>query len=237
MKNMKNLIYTILMGSALVSCETRLDPLELKNVAPTLTVNGADNSFASANNLEYSTIIKDSVKQGWDYWINYKLEEEQKSLPFFASGFKGRTQINDTTINDNTRLLTGEGKIKYSAYILGMNDFEYSVIDRFGKESAVQIQIECFDNLPPVARFDVNPLLVNSPYEYEIDGTESFDRDSKFGGTVNYYRLIIDNDTMFQPQPIFRYFFPSAGTYTIAMDVLDNDSVYSAKKEISYNVQ
>ena len=234
---MKDIIYILLIGSALVSCETRLDPLELKNIAPTLTVNGADNSFVSPNNLEYSTSIKDSVKQGWDYWINYKLLEEQISLPFFASGFKGRTQVDDITITDDTRLLKGEGKINYSAYILGSNNFEYSVIDRYGKESKVQIEIECFDNLPPVANFVVINTPINSPYQYKIDGTDSYDRESKFGGTVNYYRLIIDNDTMFQPQPIFTYFFPSAGNYTIAMDVLDNDSIYSAKKEISYNVQ
>lgn len=234
---MKNIIYILIMGSSLVSCETRLDPLELKNTAPKLLVNGADNEFVALNNIEYSTTINDSVKQGRDYWINYKLEEEQVSLPFFSSGFEGRTQINDTTISEETKLLKGEGKIKYSSYVLGLNKFEYSVIDRYGKESKVDIELLSFDNLPPVARFEVIPVLVNSPYEYKIDGSDSYDEDYKFGGSVNYYRLIIENDTMFQPQPIFTYFFPAPGSYTLSLEVLDNDSIYSAKKEISYNVQ
>lgn len=234
---MKSII-CIILGLSIVSCNNRLDPLKKANTSPKFTINGADNIWVSNEAKEYSSTLNDSVKIFRKYKINYKIEkEEQASIFLKTNGFKGLTEYNNESIGDSIEILVGEGKLEYTPYVEGLNSFNYTITDPYKNSSSVSVNLTCFENLLPVSNFDVSLKAINDPLEYEIDSRSSFDADTKFGGGILRYRLMVDLDTMYNASGLFHYIFNNQGNYTIGVQVMDNDSVWGLKKEISYNVQ
>jgi len=233
---MKTIIY-IIIGISIISCNNRLDPLEKANRTPVFTINGQDNSWSS-DNEDYFSLLEDSVKIFRKYKINYKIEEEEQVSIFLKKdGYKGRSTYLGEKISDSTEVLVGEGKIEYTPYQVGLNSFNYTITDPYDNEATVKINLTCFDNLYPVSDFNIEYLGIKSNYEYTIDARSSYDADAKFGGGLLRYRLMVDLDTMYTPSGVFNYVFPSSGSYTIAIQTMDNDSVWGLKKEINYPVQ
>jgi hypothetical protein len=234
---MKSILY-IFIGLSIVSCNNRLDPLKEANTSPLFNVNGANNIWASEEAKEYSTIINDSVKIFRTYSFNYKIEEEEQATVFLKTdGFKGKTEYESESIGDSVEIIVGEGILEYTPYIEGLNSFNYTITDPYKNSSAVSINLTCFENLLPVSDFEVTLEGINDPLEYRIDSRSSFDADAKFGGGLLRYRLMIDLDTIYNPSGLFHYIFNQQGNYTIGVQVMDNDSIWGLKKEISYNVQ
>ena len=217
-------------------CDTRVDHLELQNQAPLLEFSNKENTWSTDD--EYRNIYEDSAKVGKNYILSYKLTEEQTYTNFTVSGYQGYGwwNYNDSSLTEVNGLENGEHTMSYYANNSGNLQVLFNLLDSYGKESVGTLNLKCFENLLPVARLDVNLLGAFSPYEYKIDGTESYDRDTEFGGGILHYQFIIDSDTTLYPNAKMNYIFPGPGSYVVGLRVMDNDSAWSQSSEINYNV-
>lgn len=67
---------------------------------------------------------------------------------------------------------------------------------------------------------------------YEFNGTQSFDRDDKFGGgLVEYWFEVRQNSNLVYQitgnNPVVNYDFNTVGTFDVSLRVRDNDNVWS----------
>jgi hypothetical protein len=65
-------------------------------------------------------------------------------------------------------------------------------------------------------------ISVSSPFEYEVDATTSYDKDSKFNDKIVEYEYTLNNYTFSTTLSKIRYIFGSAGQKLIKVRVKDN---------------
>ena len=220
----------------LVSCDTRNDHLELQNVAPLLELSNKENRWSTTD--EYYDVFIDTTKVGKNYILSYKLTEEQNITPFSIIGTSGYGwwNYNDSAIHEVVGMEKGEHSMIYYAHNPGALNIEFSLLDGYGKSGIAKLELHCLANRLPVSYLEVNELGNFTPFEYEIDGTDSYDRDEIYGGGIIHYQFIIDSDTTLYPNAKMNYIFPGPGSYVVGLRVMDNDSAWSQSSEINYNV-
>ncbi|TWF31758.1 hypothetical protein FHW36_11852 [Chitinophaga polysaccharea] len=147
----------------------------------------------------------------------------------------GYLQYIDQKITDTIAVTipeSGEGIYRYYPAHTGAVKVKFTVTDVFGLQDASTMQLYVFNNLPPVAALEVRYLGVADRYEYIFDGSGSYDADRSFGGVISSYIFYVNNVKVAETTtPANPYIFSSAGTYTVKLQVKDNDGDLS--KELS----
>jgi hypothetical protein len=226
----------LLIIVVLSSCDTRQDPFKYYNVAPKFTVSSELNDWS--NDTQYKSSIVDSLKLGSSYKIAYHYSDEYL-IYYSNTPLNGTLMLFslDTVINGTNALADSVGVFEYKANNIGLDNFQINVSDVYDEPAQADITIVTFDNLKPVALFDVELRNIISPYEYNFFCADSYDKDQRFGGNIERYRLIIDGNIVKESaNSTLTHIFNGAGTYTVAIQVKDNSGEWSPVNEISYIV-
>lgn len=135
---------------------------------------------------------------------------------------------NNVTFRKDSALL----QFDYYPEHLGLHQFSITVKDNFGLSSKAILELTAFENLLPAAHFTARKLGQRSRYEWQLDATESFDRDSKYGGKIREYEFSVLGKVYNLLTPEIRIIFPATGIYSVSLRVKDNDNKWSVKVEI-----
>lgn len=121
-----------------------------------------------------------------------------------------------------------EGGLRYEAIRPGADFFSIEVADATGLRSSAEMHLLVLDNIPPVANLVLTQTNEVSPFQISIDGTNSFDGDSRWGGQIrNFeYQLFGFNMTQY-PEGFIQYIYPGPGVYQVGLRVQDNDGEWS----------
>jgi hypothetical protein len=229
------LILLLILAAFVSSCDTKKDPIKFKDQDPIFTINKGLNNWNSES--EFVSYFEDSVKVNKEYLIEYKLEDESSILLTETKNIHlGVFELDNENLIDIEGLPTGQKTIELKSSELGVHNLGFKVIDNYSQVKEVSFDLTVFFNLKPTAIFTVTENNINQQYQYIIDGSNSFDRDSKYGGAVMQYQLIVNNDSVTSFSPKFDYYFAGQGNYTIGMRCLDNDNEWGSVKQVSYNV-
>lgn len=192
------------------SCDTRTDYFIEVNKAPVLTLikNGVE--------LPGST-LSDSLKVGQPLSLNYSIEDEENlSIQVTQEGKQSTVVIGSELIS-----ITGASEGQYLVTLIAK--------DSFGKATKFSIAFTVFRNIAPVAVFTVKKIGVSSPYEYEVNASDSYDKDARFNGKITEYEYTLANYKFSSPLSKVRYVFGSAGQKQIRVRVKDNSGDWSSQ--------
>jgi PKD repeat protein len=104
----------------------------------------------------------------------------------------------------------------------GEFDAAVKVWDPAGASSVASVHVSIIDtNLPPVAVLTVEHNPVPAGFEFYVDAYDSYDDD----GSILKWRFDMDNDGTYEYQngTLFRHTYVETGTYTVHLQVEDND--------------
>lgn len=254
MKAKTRILYLIVMGALFLlgSCDDR-DQYFLESII------SPEASFAKDSIVTSITdSLKHSIKSSGQYQkeiffdpLNFNI----KDLRVMASAATlGVFSINGQKIDPgkvNLGLITDslKGKIVLrfvpAPEATGVQDFDLTFIDRFKKEANLTFRIVLFKNISPVAMVSATRVGAIQALEYQIDGSQSFDRDAKFGGRVIRWNYTIEGNTkngsFIQKleglsTPKIGYIFPEEGRYSITVTVMDNNGTLSEAQKVEVDV-
>ena len=152
--------------------------------------------------------------------------QEGSSLPVVDFSATGSTDANGEIAS--YRWDFGDGTVEYGREVLheyavtGTAVFEVSltVIDDDGAEATTMISMAVSSsggNIPPAARFDVEPGCGTVPFTVELDGSASFDSD----GMISRYVWVIGGDSILEGEYV-THLFSSPGEYEVVLTVTDD---------------
>jgi hypothetical protein len=192
------------------SCDNREDYFIEVNKAPVLTL--------SKNGIELTgNTLADSLKIGEPLSLNYNISDEENiTLKATQDGQLSMVDI-------------GSKLISFTGLNEGQNIVSLTANDSFGREAKFSFTFTIFRNIAPVALFTVKKIGVSSPYEYEVDASASYDKDSKFNGKITEYEYTLANYKFSSPLSKIRYVFGSGGQKQIRVRVKDNTGDWSAQ--------
>ena len=192
------------------SCDNREDYFIDINKAPTLSL--VKNGIALDGN-----ILSDSLKIGVPLSLHYFIQDEEKiKLQVLQDQQKSTFEL-------------GPELISFTGQTEGENIFSLTARDSFGQAARFSITFTVFRNIAPVAQFAVKKIGVSSPYEYEVDATASYDKDSRFSGKITEYEYTLANFKFSSPLSKVRYVFGSPGQKQIRVRVKDNSGDWSSQ--------
>lgn len=204
---------------SLASCDNREDPYSGYNDAPSITVMKLTDSEATLS-------IKDSVKLGNEYRLKYFLTDEEKLDIKIEKDFP----TDSVYIDKEYIIITSENE--------GYRNILLRAKDSFGREGTANIQLFCFQNLRPVCKGIVSKTATLSDNEVEINLSESFDLDSRWGGKIIQYEYKIQNNYLARNYlSSIKYIFESKGQKKITVRVQDNDNVWSDPLIMYFNLE
>jgi len=204
-----NILLSIVLGLSVFSCDNREDPYSDLNNAPQVKV-------MRLTDKEASISVTDSVKLGMDYSLKYILNDEENL----------NLTIEKSIAQDIVSL--SNGNIVISGVTEGTRNIKIKAEDSFGKTGEANIELYCFHNLRPVCKGIVSKTGVLSENEVEINLSESFDQDNRWGGKVVTYEYKIQNNYIARNYlSSIKYIFESKGQKKIMVRVQDNDGDWS----------
>ena len=194
-------------------------------------------------------VVSDSIKVNLDfksdpdfYLIKLSVTDENNNLDRIQytqlEGIGVLLQEGDT-IRKNTVNVNSDDELEFEYYPqnFGNHTFLLTAIDEFEMSSSARIELVAFENLPPVAVFDVSRIGQLSGYHYKIDASESFDRDEKYGGSVVEYEYTVLDRKFSLLADEMEFIFPGEGTYRIIVRVRDNNDDLSDKNELIIEIR
>lgn len=213
---MNKLIYIAVLITLLSSCDNGEDMFKENDNTPDLTIRGD-------NHTSYGRYTQDSLKfEDIYYSLHYLIEDEE-----------------DLEINikvDSIFLFEIEKhKVVFGAQKVGSSNIYITVTDSWDKKDEITFNLTCFENLEPVADFEVEPL--SGDREFRIDGSKSYDRDAKYGGNIVLYRFFVlgkQIDKMYHSA--INYVFPSSGQFKVGLQVQDNNGDWSSLVQATISI-
>jgi len=189
--------------------------------------NDKENYYATINNAPIINIysgdeeiegefIRDSIKIGGNkktYRVEYS-DEEELTLSIYENGI-----LYENYDDVYYRLHTEER---------GEKRIEFYLRDSYKRVTKRTIILTSFENLTPVARLKITVL---NDGEVEVDITDSYDRDAKFGGRLTKYEYIMNGEVINSNLNKIRYKFFVTGTKRIQARVMDNNNAWSSYVE------
>lgn len=216
---MRNLI-TIISLVFCISCTTRSDYFADMNKQPVLTL------INPTTQQEIETVtIYDTLKMGSKYSMMYMIDDEEELSLIIENN------------NANDSIIINESIVFMYPRSEGLSTYKYKVIDTYKSESTeYTVSLFTFINKEPSVNADISIIDGLSPYEIEIDLSQSFDNDAEFGGEIVEYEYKIQNNYILNTHlPQIRYIFDTPGQKKIIVRAKDNDGVWS-KELIEYIV-
>jgi hypothetical protein len=182
--------------------------------------------------------LNDSVKLSnpnfayYPFWIdaNENQSGNIQLLTFKNNTGNGFLMFNaDTILSGGAIPLIGNSTlVRYYPTAQGNSKTTFIITNRINQSDSAFLNLVVFNNLPPVAVLNVSYLGQADPYEYEFDGSGSYDADASFGGMITQYDFIINGVAAIQTvTPVVKYIFPGPGSYIIQLKVQDNDGAFS----------
>jgi hypothetical protein len=230
----KNSLFLITVLTVLVfGCDETKDFLDELNEAP--QINFTLNSDAP--------LLTDSIKIGLKssqdkYTIVLKVTDRNKNIrEVIYTQLSGKGKLKQggvEIISNNVTFKNDSAVLEFDYYpeTFGLHRLGIKVADNFGLSNSVSLEITAFDNLPPVANISWTKRGDRGKYHYEVRASESFDRDARFGGSIEEYeykaqgvihRILSSTENADRYQVIF----PDKGVYPIEVRVRDNDGRWS----------
>jgi len=212
MRKVKYIMLTLalIVQHFFTSCDNRKDYFIEVNKAPILTLvkNGVE---LSGNNLT------DSLKIGQPFSLHYNVSDEEK------------IKIQVLQEQQLSTVEVGNELISFTGAKEGQNLVNLIAKDSFGEQAKFSISFTIFRNIAPVALIIVKKIGVSSPYEYEVDASGSYDKDSRFNGKIIEYEYTLANYKFSTTLNKIRYVFGSAGQKLIRVRVKDNSGDWSSQ--------
>jgi hypothetical protein len=211
------LLYIILTVTSIVillSCEEPKDFFSDNNSNPEIYIKSESGGYIS----EISADLK--LSNNNHYKCTFKYIDDQEYA--------------DTIIN----LIEGKGKWKIEDSIFyyfpessGNHSIELTFSDPYKATTSCKINLNVFWNLKPVAvlRCSVNENVLN------IDASQSYDQDEKFGGKITAYRFILDDYPFILTKPVFLQYTDNKFIRNVKLQVRDNNDEWS--DIVSQNVE
>lgn len=231
---MKTIKYSLLIAIAtfLFSCENRKVNLTVEIKDPTISFKNVGANIV--DNTLYDS-IKVSTKNGQQFYKislaykdpNNKMKDVSASVIYGDGYYKDATNNHVTTFTKLASISEGEVEFIYNEPSVGLNVITFSANNQYNKYTTITARITGFDNLLPVADYDVTALKINDPLEYSLDASKSKDLDSKFGGAISQYIWKINGFQIKTDRPSINYIFDKSGNYLIELSVIDNNGATS----------
>ena len=228
---MKKIIYFLLVLS-LVACDDLSEYMDNLNNAPFI-------DFIDSTHV-IDGILKDSVKTS-EHSLNKYLEiklslsdpdNNLKEVGFFITAGSGKLYRDGLEVTGTIPVTEDRLAFTYEPSTLGKNELTFFAIDAFGaKSNNIFVEMTAFENLSPKAVLTTNKIAFYSPLEYELDASQSFDKDKRFGGAISLYKFEVNGQNVNIASSKIKYIFPTAGRYMIGLTVVDNDGFVSERVE------
>ena len=137
----------------------------------------------------------------------------------------------DNTLYDNSIVLENDSiAIAVRNNSAAKKRFKVEVKDSWGLVSEILFELEFKENKQPIAKLELLEKNQNANNEYELNATNSFDRDQKIGGFITEYEYTIDGVISTIPTSSIKHVF-NVGNHSIKLRVKDNDNVWSEQIE------
>jgi hypothetical protein len=220
---MKILMRCVLLAMVVCACNDNRFP-EI-NSLPTLSITNKNGELLALDSM------KTSLKNGSRFYeLRLSVEDEDKNIQEIRYDImEGRVNV----LQDNATL---EGRIfdepdginlKIEPLEPGRIEIRFEVNDEFGESVTGIFILVAFDNLIPEGRLESRKIGALGDLDYEIDASNSFDLDERFGGGIERYEYVIDDVTIETRLNKLRHNFRQVGFYVIRLRVQDNDGAWS----------
>jgi hypothetical protein len=221
---MKNYHAILFIAAAFImgGCDKRVAVFNTIDTPPVLSFQKAAVNYTTL----YDSIKKNDTSNYYPMILNVTAPTSQVSnLTYAISGETGHFTYRDLTITDG-KLPTDYQNMNLNFFpdSLGTSDLMFTATNRFGKISSVHARVCYFDNIPPKPILSVTRTNNTTSYEYQIDGSGSYDGDAKFGGYIIGYTFTLDHQVIQTQRSSIKYIFPAPGAYTIVLAVKDNNN-------------
>lgn len=121
--------------------------------------------------------------------------------------------------------------------IYGLHLVEVFASNSFGKQKNITLELLVYENLPPIADFEIIEKGQIRSLHYQVDATASVDLDARFGGFITEYKYTIDDIVIQGQKNVVDFIFQEAGQYEIKLQVKDNDDTWSEEKKSTITIK
>lgn len=232
MKAIKRIIGVMAIYAIIIGCEENTTQfIEGLNEAPQINlISSASDSAVLVDSIKTLIDIKEELNF---YEVRLTVKDPNENLTgiayFQLQGIGTLLQEGDTIVDRNINLKEDELVFEYYPERYGDHVFQLVASDAFGAQNAIIVELTAFENLPPVSILSVERNGALGKYHFEFDGSESFDRDEKYGGELIEYEFSLLDKRFRVLKPVLEYVFPGGGVYEIDLRVKDNNGKWSNK--------
>lgn len=234
MRNIFKITSLLLITTIFISCDDKINSLEDLNIEPYSEYYSISNGIWKTNISDNT--IKDSVKFYNDnnkipYSISIRFKDKNKNFGYVnlnSSQFDNQFYVNDVEYFQNFEVKLDSFSFSHKNLYDENRKFTMTISDTWDKKHIINFDLTYFSNKPPVAILNTNVVSNN---EYELDASNSYDKDKKYGGFIRTYEFVIDNNFVISTlnKKISHVFNP--GTHNIKLRVKDNDLIWSSTVE------
>ncbi|MBX2843456.1 MAG: PKD domain-containing protein [Flammeovirgaceae bacterium] len=228
---MKRSLYILIIGLSFSNCEVRWEKSADLNTSPKIAflINGE--TIDPVTKKKYES-LEDSIKIGVKpnlktYIFDFKADDENLSNFYFDTP---DGEVISFTEKENA---LGNYQVIYEPKMLGQHIVTITAMDHFVAQSSIILKLWAYENLLPVASFTYTKKGIIRPGHFEVNATQSFDQDEKYGGQITRYQFEIDGNVINTPNASVEYIFQKEGPYEIKLKVQDNDGEWGEEiKEV-----
>lgn len=215
---MKKILILILCG--LLGC-SREDYLKEKRPFGTLLFQSFSSPTGQFNNNLLIDSLKYPLNRAWVKTIEFQSVERLHAIE----------------VRNGVELLShieiSPSQLRYEISIpissLGQQNFWIDVIDWSENREVIRLNLNVFDNLPPMAQLEYNQA------QKMIDFSKSYDLDERFGGGIFEYRVYVNGilrkqDEVSNFSTTINNGFRMGSSYQVRLEVIDRDGAVSGKE-------
>ncbi|MDR0683083.1 MAG: hypothetical protein LBG15_14720 [Dysgonamonadaceae bacterium] len=210
---MKTIFILSLLTSVIFfsACEDRKDYFAKGGFIPNVLIY-KDNELKPA--------INDSLKIDRNASYSYKVECNSPVV------------MSSRVVNGDISVSISESDITVTSSRSGGGKVEVIATTELGKTGSCTMELWTFNNLPPVCNV-IATIIDPDLIDVEIDASQSYDKDAKFGGKIIEYEFQIDDlEVITTTKPVIRQILRNSGVRTITARCKDDDNEWSLPKEI-----
>lgn len=236
MKNYQKIIHLhlilIIIITGLISCDDKIRELEDLDSPPTFMyfrkssitweipaaneiIIDSAKVYNQINSSSYPAIIK--IVNNLDNLTQINIDGSDPQSSIF---------VNNSLYNNSfTTKTNADINLAFRSPVASTQEFSISSTDIFNKKYEIKFKILFKENQPPKPILKL--ILINgSTSNYQLKGSESYDRDASIGGMIVEYQFIIDDIIINTSEANINHYFKK-GSHTLKLRVKDNDDVWS----------
>jgi len=217
----------------LFACDKRKDFFRNDHKETNIALRLLNSHSDSTATIKEHTVM-DTVKIGFNYRFEFQLKDK----------YPVKTQLNgqgDLYINtkdyyipfEDTELSEGTFGFNWIPNA-GQGDYHFSMIfkDAFDNTVIYNFYIHVFFNRTPQIEWDLVPIGEKGDLHYRFLVTGQ-DGDQLYGGQIQYYEFVVNQDTTFYSNSYMDYVFPKDGSYALSVRAIDSNDEWSNFSQIS----